>query len=154
MNRDQFSSLAQQIVEIFPNEAVETYFMPCKPKQLARGKLWDAYNNLRTKLSAAGLIQRRPRITNTISKTITINESVEKEIDWNVIQNNNGDWNCVLEIWKATFQARKGELNGDISTASYFEKYKVLQEPNAYELVSNNYFKRTLYACALTLRIP
>lgn len=121
--------------------------MPCKPKQLARGKLWDAYNNLRTKLSAAGLIQRRPRATKTTPTTITSNEITEKEIDWSIIQNNNGDWNCVLEIWKATFHARRGELDSNTSTGNYMEKYKVLQEPNVHELVRKIRYKFKPFLC-------
>lgn len=66
LTRDNFSALAKSIVEIFPNELGGTYFIPYTKNNIARGKLWDAYNNIRTKFSSLGLITRR---TKTVSVT-------------------------------------------------------------------------------------
>lgn len=51
--------LAESIVEIFPTEVKETYYVPFTKGHLARGKLYDAYNNTRARLSASGVIRRR-----------------------------------------------------------------------------------------------
>lgn len=48
-------------MEIFPSELKETYYVPFTKGHLARGKLYDAYNNKRARLSAAGVIKRLPK---------------------------------------------------------------------------------------------
>lgn len=55
--------MASAITETFPDELELVYFVPAAKKRVAKGKLWDAYNNLRTKLSKVKLISRRSKCT-------------------------------------------------------------------------------------------
>lgn len=60
--------LSQLIVEIFPYEVKETYYIAFRKGHIAKGKLYDAYNNYRARLSAAGIIHRRTKTTEKKSK--------------------------------------------------------------------------------------
>lgn len=55
--------MASAIVATFPGELELVYFVPAAKKKVAKGKLWDAYNNIRTKLSKVKLIARRSKGT-------------------------------------------------------------------------------------------
>lgn len=61
MRKDDFQRIAQQIITVFPNEPVETYYIPAQNGKRARGKLWDSYNHLREILASVGFIERRSR---------------------------------------------------------------------------------------------
>lgn len=60
--KDDLLQLSRSIIEVFPSEVRETYYVPFTKGHLAKGKLFDAYNNKRTQLSAAGLINRRENV--------------------------------------------------------------------------------------------
>lgn len=49
------------IIETFPTEMELAYFVPAAKKKIAKGKLWDSYNNFRTKLAKVKLISRRSK---------------------------------------------------------------------------------------------
>lgn len=53
--------MATAIIETFDNELELVYYIPGVKKKPAKGKLWDAYNNYRTKLAKVELISRRSR---------------------------------------------------------------------------------------------
>lgn len=59
--REDFQKIAQLIANIFPNETVDTYFVPAQNGKIAKGKLWDSYNHLRATLANVGFIERRSR---------------------------------------------------------------------------------------------
>lgn len=59
--KEDFHRVAQLIVSVFPTETIETYFVPAQYGKHAKGKLWDAYNNLRSTLASVGFIERRSR---------------------------------------------------------------------------------------------
>lgn len=59
--RAEFMQLAECISEIFPTELKETYYVPFRNGHLPKGKLYDAYNNNRTRLRDAGVIRRRAK---------------------------------------------------------------------------------------------
>ncbi|XP_073827189.1 uncharacterized protein isoform X2 [Musca autumnalis] len=54
LSKDDFSQLAQSIVDIFPMEVKESYFI-----RYSKGKLFDAYYNNRVKLCEAGILKKR-----------------------------------------------------------------------------------------------
>ncbi|XP_058976643.1 uncharacterized protein LOC105261834 [Musca domestica] len=60
--KEVFFKLSQSIIEVFPSEVIETYYVPFTKGHLAKGKLFDSYNNKRTKLSTQGLINRRTNL--------------------------------------------------------------------------------------------
>lgn len=61
-------------MEIFPQEIPHTYYKPYCNGKLSTGKLYDAYNNYRTELSAAGIIKRK--VWKTQSEVIARNDKL------------------------------------------------------------------------------
>ncbi|CAD7080222.1 unnamed protein product [Hermetia illucens] len=61
LQRSDFEKLAGFIVDIFSDEAADTYYRKYSNGKIASGKLYDAYTNQRKKLAKNGLIIRRPR---------------------------------------------------------------------------------------------
>lgn len=59
LDRRDFLYLTELIHEILPQEPKDIYYSPAKFGQTASGKLYDAYNNLRKRLSQSGLLKRR-----------------------------------------------------------------------------------------------
>ncbi|XP_037035568.1 longitudinals lacking protein, isoforms H/M/V isoform X13 [Bradysia coprophila] len=59
--REDFQRIAELIVSLFPTETLETYFIPAQCGKQAKGKLWDAYKNIRSTLASVGFIERRQK---------------------------------------------------------------------------------------------
>lgn len=59
LSRENFENLAKTIVEVFPTEKEITYYKRYQDGQYASGKLWFAYNNLKSELAATGVIERK-----------------------------------------------------------------------------------------------
>lgn len=134
LTKEQFIALSKSIVIIFPSEIPEAYFVPSQRNQLARGKLWDAYNNFRTKLSLAGIIQRRNKINRKIDVCEQSSVNSEEVFNLNLITNEFNNWLETLNVWKETYNVRKAELS-KLGVDQYIDKYKALYQPNANELV-------------------
>ncbi|KAM7357004.1 uncharacterized protein ACRADG_002534 [Cochliomyia hominivorax] len=137
--REEFLQLAQSIVEIFPSEIRETYYVPFTKGRLAKGKLYDAYNNTRARLCASGIIKRRikyrsePTVVTDNSVILGDNDVDENQLE--ALRSGGSDWNSVLELWRKTHYYRQNEFhNENIETIDYMEKYKVLQNEKNYEL--------------------
>ncbi|KAI8114693.1 hypothetical protein CVS40_12959 [Lucilia cuprina] len=126
LQREDFLELSQSIVEIFPSEVKGTYYVPFAKGHLAKGKLYDAYNNARAKLSAAGVIKRRvkskPENINVEELNI-LEDDVENLLE--ILKSGCAEWDLVRENWKKTHLFRQTELkNGELKTIDYMEKYK------------------------------
>lgn len=50
-------------------ESIETYYIPSFRSKIAKGKLYDCYNNTRARLSALGIIKRSARVPRKISRS-------------------------------------------------------------------------------------
>ncbi|XP_023308149.2 uncharacterized protein LOC111689919 isoform X1 [Lucilia cuprina] len=142
--REEFMQLAESIVEIFPSEVKETYYVPFTKGHLARGKLYDAYNNTRARLSASGVRRRRirfrtsPTVSADYSNVLTYAEVEEQKLE--ILKIGNADWNVILEAWEKTHAFRQNEFkNENMEAFEYMEKYKVLQHKNNYQLFEIDY---------------
>ena len=75
MDNNDFEKLANQIVEIFPNECVETYYVPPIKKRDSRdgssgrskGKLVDKYRNLKTFVRGAENLLKNKGVKKQVS---------------------------------------------------------------------------------------
>ncbi|XP_013108451.2 uncharacterized protein LOC106087822 [Stomoxys calcitrans] len=142
LSREEFIQLAQYIVEIFPTEVSETYYVPFRNRHLPKGKLYDAYNNNRTRLRAAGVISKREKL-DTEEKVVE-NSSVDdneafqdfQESDLDILQSPRIEsWDEVVMAWKKSHQYRQNELqNEQINALEYVDKYAVLQNEKCDEL--------------------
>lgn len=68
-------------------EKIETYYIPSHRKQIARGKLYDCYNNTRARLNALGVIKRRE--TNRFNPNRIHGEWMDASNDSNLIYQQN-----------------------------------------------------------------
>lgn len=72
LNRYDFLFLAELIKTIFPQEPKEIYYSVAKFGQKAAGKLYDAYNNYRKKLSQSGFLKRRAYISKAVNSAVIL----------------------------------------------------------------------------------
>ncbi|XP_075160623.1 uncharacterized protein LOC142233553 [Haematobia irritans] len=59
LTRADYIYISDLICKLFPQEPKDIYYSPAKFGQKASGKLYDAYNNLRKRLSKSGFLKRR-----------------------------------------------------------------------------------------------
>ncbi|XP_073822260.1 uncharacterized protein [Musca autumnalis] len=138
--KEDFLQLSQSIVEIFSLEIKETYYIPYSKGQLAKGKLFDAYNNHRSKLVAAGLLTRRA-ITrsnnNEQDESLTrISETISPD-ELEVLIAMDSDWNTIKDLWRKSYAHRRKELISDkISAQVYLNRYNISKlNENFYDLL-------------------
>ncbi|XP_073830005.1 uncharacterized protein isoform X2 [Musca autumnalis] len=133
LKREDFEALAESIVQIFYTELASAYFLPAVNSCIARGKLWSAYNNKKTSLSADGIISRRPR--RELKRKPTAPFSSEAD-SIQYLTENTSDLPTIILKWKETHLYRRNELKGNISTFEYISKYPVLQGNNGIHLTA------------------
>ncbi|XP_061390593.1 uncharacterized protein LOC133325908 isoform X2 [Musca vetustissima] len=131
--KDDLLQLSRSIIEVFPSEVGETYYV-----LLTKGKLFDAYNNKRTQLSAAGLINRRENLKKKSNHT-QLSEDHETGIsadELKILETTNVDWNKTRELWIKSHSYRQNELqNNELSTIDYIQKYNIHLNENFHELL-------------------
>lgn len=59
----ELTKVSAAIVERFPTELASSYYVPSSKGKSSQGKLYDAYNSLRTDLAEVKLITRREKTT-------------------------------------------------------------------------------------------
>ncbi|XP_073822254.1 uncharacterized protein isoform X2 [Musca autumnalis] len=134
--KEDFVQLSQSIVAIFPLEIKETYYIPYSKGQLAKGKLYDAYNNHKFKLSAAGLLTRRgikKSNNNEHDESLTrISETISPD-ELEVLLAMDSDWNTIKDLWRKSYSHRRKELiNDKISTQVYLNRYNISKLNESY----------------------
>ncbi|XP_075159108.1 uncharacterized protein LOC142232255 [Haematobia irritans] len=148
ITREEFIQLTKYIVEIFPSELRETYYVPFAKGQLPKGKLYDAYNNNRTRLRAAGVIRRRakadPDDSSMDNSTLYDGDSGQFTFDESEIEilkyPENSSWDVVETTWTKSHRYRQNELhNAKMNILDYIDKYKVLQNEKCHELIGIDY---------------
>ncbi|XP_075159113.1 uncharacterized protein LOC142232258 isoform X2 [Haematobia irritans] len=142
LGRDDFIQLAKYIVELFPTEIRETYYVPCIKGHLQKGKLYDAYNNRRSRLRAAGLIKRGFRArtednsmdNSTASEGDNVEEFDIKELE--ILKSSKVEaWHEVLTMWEKSFHYRQKQLQDEnMQPMEYIAKYNVLLNEKCHEL--------------------
>ncbi|XP_073826088.1 uncharacterized protein [Musca autumnalis] len=138
--KQHYLHLSQAIVDIFPLETKETYYIPYSKGKMTKGKLYDAYTNHRTKLCAAGLITRRsnsrPKKNGYDESLTRINETITPhELD--ILIAMDSDWNAIKDLWRKSYSHRRKELlNDKISTQIYLNHYNIPKlNENYYDLL-------------------
>lgn len=129
-----FYDITDEILEIFPNEKRETYFIApiykresiSNVSKRARGRLPDMFHN---KLR---LFRRMSGYTslNKSRKSLQqepVSDDVNESLQWLA---HNKDFNEIEEHWRKTAKARQEQLRqGDGNVCSYLKKYSVLIDP-------------------------
>lgn len=138
---ERLEELASEICEIFASERKNVYFVPyCnKPRSLATGKLWAAYNKLKSKVKIALKETNSPPTNN-------IEASKELQLKINTLKSCKDEselqWQEIVEIWSATSSFRLSQLVNSESKnhlSEYFSEYPVLTFLNGFKLFEKDF---------------
>ncbi|KAH0552039.1 hypothetical protein KQX54_004478 [Cotesia glomerata] len=142
----RFVELSQLIVDLFPTEVKETYYIPysydkaTKSKILPKGKFHSKYNNgYRANLLASGAIVKKTatkRKRNEISGSVHLgftsdlkseltDEEYAEKVKW--LKENIDSWAEVKKLWADTSKKRISHLLADTSMNHYIESFTVLK---------------------------
>ncbi|XP_073822426.1 uncharacterized protein isoform X2 [Musca autumnalis] len=136
--KEEFEKLSQSIIDVFPSEVIETYYVPYTKGHLAKGKLFDAYNNKRTKLSSQGLINRRTNLKKNLNQDPLppIQDTGVTPEELELLQTVGLDLDKTKDLWIKSHSCRQAELqNNNLSTLDYIKKYNINLNENFYELL-------------------
>ncbi|XP_023310085.1 uncharacterized protein LOC108905534 isoform X1 [Anoplophora glabripennis] len=139
---------AQEIVELFPGERLESYFIPyskktySKDKILPRGKLYSRWVNCKRALTIAKFDkpsegQRKDKDDQGIS-IVDITEN-EKVCYNSLLQPENSIWEETLKDWRSTFNIRMLKLKSLESGLIYFHTFPALKQPMGYKLFEEDF---------------
>lgn len=132
--------LAGIICELFPTEAIGTYFSPSKKGESPTGKLFSCYSNLRNALSSVGIIARETRKSSASAvrvETVVVRDD-QLDIDDLLLlleQEDIADKDSLTAAWAETAEHRDKLLESEISTRDYLHKFPVLKDQEGVELV-------------------
>lgn len=142
MRAEVFQEAAEEIVNLFPGEVKETYFIPyCSGKiglrQPAKGKLWSRYVNVRAALRIANQSALKLEIA-PLSEVNNQCDIYNKEVenDMTFLKHAIEPYPRILKAWENTFQHRK-TLYRDCDLDVVFKEFPCLKEQFGLELVSN-----------------
>lgn len=145
MSSHNLKYLADILVEIFPTEVKETYFIPSEKGRNATGKLYNAYVNTRAEIIDSGLLGTNRRNTERSDKSDSPMKSqpskslvtpeqfsgalaVCQSLDFKNLQQ-------LFEKWDSSYHQRQNILK-DRSALEYFNMFPYLKESSGYKLVS------------------
>lgn len=140
-----FTHLADTLIEIFPTEVFETYFIRSIKGKSAAGKLYNAFVNTRAEIADSGLLQTVKRNVNRSEKvkdpkmkiqTYTPSPTICKFPDaMNICQSANFDNpKRLMEMWDSCYDHRQSILH-EKPVLSYFNMFPYLKESNGFKLV-------------------
>ncbi|XP_075159118.1 uncharacterized protein LOC142232263 isoform X2 [Haematobia irritans] len=143
LTREDFMELAKSIAEVFPLEIPETYYVPSIKKQIQKGKLYDAYNQSRTRLRAAGIIKRRHKFDtdqHSVEKSSSSEEEQVDDFDTKELEllnpSKNESWDTVLTTWKKSHRYRQNQLKTrNMQPTLYIVEYSILLNAKWHELI-------------------
>lgn len=146
LSRIDYERISNVIVQYFPSEDIDTYYVPAASRAKARGKLFDAFNHQRSKLFALGIIKHKstdapPDVPEILEEEEFIEgvqdlfREEELRVDLNFLETHIGPWDEIRDAWLRTADRRRTILN-DFTIDAYLNKFPCLRTNNAGELVS------------------
>lgn len=143
MRKPDFERISILIEKRFTLEAASSYYIKASKKKRASGKLYDAYQHLRSDLIKVGLATRNAyRERQTQGDTVEPDETDDTEVDENqlaldiaFLEAHAGPWEEVTIAWVRTCEVRLNTLKG-VSVGDYINTYPALYTNQGLELVS------------------
>lgn len=131
INKDLFSSLADDICKIFPSECRDIYFLQFNngKRNITSGKLVDRYRNQRHYVNS-----RMPKLVTETPKPKSV--SIDTEAKMLFLQHSTEPWTVVLEYWNDTIQVRQDQRLIEEPAYLFLEKWPTLKHSLGYLLVS------------------
>ncbi|XP_066586857.1 uncharacterized protein [Prorops nasuta] len=155
LSSTDLSNVSDSIVEIFPNEEKEVYFVPAIKKKCSgfkksipcRGKLVNKYRNC---------LHQFKMLTNVDDSTKDVVTEVEdladehKSKEW--LKRNLAPWNMVEFNWECSYMLRRNEfLHDDATIEKMIEDWPILKHPHAYKLIKFDFNKLQITDSFLSL---
>ncbi|XP_011858271.1 PREDICTED: uncharacterized protein LOC105555840 [Vollenhovia emeryi] len=146
LTNDDFDSISNDIIEVFPKEVKETYYIPpirkCNSKDnrcsVARGKLVDKYKNKITFLRTAGILPRC-RIRKGFCEN-NVEELNSADLIW--LENNLDPWEEVIEKWDKTFSSRQKIFMSQENVKQILLKCPIIKNSKGFLLIENDFKKK------------
>ncbi|KAL7633104.1 UNVERIFIED_CONTAM: hypothetical protein RMT77_016474 [Armadillidium vulgare] len=142
LKRNDFLYAAQCIIDLFPFERKETYYIPSgNSSRFARGKLVDKYRNKRNSLRKAGVIKKKRNDTlQCETPSVPCNEEILEKKTW--LTHNIEPWDKVILFWKETASTRANSLLSSSSNLkNIFNDWPISKHPHGYHLVEIDFEK-------------
>ncbi|XP_031329003.1 uncharacterized protein LOC116160029 isoform X1 [Photinus pyralis] len=134
---DTFLEAAKEIINLFPTEKIETYYIPYSPpkgslrRQPARGKLWSRYVNVRAALRLAD----KYKVTDENKENLVLEEENDKyEHDLAFLKVAVEPQQRVAQCWESTFRIRQKRYKSE-PIETYFEAFPSLKLQFGIELL-------------------
>uniref|UniRef100_A0A2S2R4Y8 SAM domain-containing protein n=1 Tax=Sipha flava TaxID=143950 RepID=A0A2S2R4Y8_9HEMI len=134
--------LSLNIVQLFPNESVHTYFIPYKKEnghiRPNRGKLWDRYCNVRKDIR-----KLNDNISNKSDRIIYSTDNIadqgviENDILW--LKNNLEPMNILMDKWKNTRDYRYNKMIICQEELYYFKEFPSIRDSQGYQLIEMDF---------------
>ncbi|KAM7350821.1 uncharacterized protein ACRADG_009264 isoform 2-T2 [Cochliomyia hominivorax] len=131
--------VVNEILEIFPNEIREYYFVQRKGKTNPSGKLWDKYVNQRAK-RARFLIKPKEHMEMLDSRSqdeeiAKFDESVLLSIK-SSLANDVSNWDDVKDKWERTFKLRQKQLKSSEEIYRFLSEWPLYSNVKCVELIN------------------
>ncbi|XP_044765669.1 uncharacterized protein LOC123321926 [Coccinella septempunctata] len=158
LTNSDYSILSQKIVEVFPSEITEVYYLaPVKKKDspinkpgLAKGKLVDKFRNRLTFFREARILPSR---TNSEVLSSSIQEAEEEHVedqslDYHIqwLYHNREPLEDVYKHWDSLFSSRRQKLlkeGGDLT--EFYKEYPILKESICLSLIEKKKSKKSIF---------
>ncbi|KAJ8924941.1 hypothetical protein NQ315_001104 [Exocentrus adspersus] len=136
---------AEEIVELFPGERMESYYIPYannkQNKSHPKGKLYSRYINSKRALTIAKAENASEDKGSRKSKASTVTEN--EMVSYNaLLEPTNRDLNETLNHWRNTFKIRMLKLLSFDSQLDYFRTFPCLSQPFGYKMLENDFYMK------------
>lgn len=129
---NMFLELAEEIVYIFPTEAVSTYYYFNRNiSKNIKGKLIDRYKNERQYRQKNK--PKNERIVN-IEQPPMVSDDIQSKINW--LRNSQEPWRQVQQYWLQTYDVHYGDFIGQKQLPELVNAWPLLKHAKGYTLVS------------------
>ncbi|XP_044752694.1 uncharacterized protein LOC123312369 [Coccinella septempunctata] len=136
IKREAFVKVCEEIVQLFPNEVTETYYIPYVSskhglrKQAARGKLWSRYLNVRALLR---MTSDPKKIESEVEGEREDSDELKNDLIF--LESAVEPFVRILESWERTFDYRQNLFKEpSFEIDKIFNKFPCLKMPYALEL--------------------
>ncbi|KAJ8958188.1 hypothetical protein NQ318_006130, partial [Aromia moschata] len=140
---------AEEIVELFPSERLESYFIPYSrktgstDKTLPRGKLYSRWVNCKRALTIAKTDKYEGALRADVAPSPQIIITEKERASYNSLLFSTGDSiEQVMKDWKLSYNMRMMKMKTFDTPLAYFSTFPALKQPLGYKLLVEDFNTR------------
>ncbi|XP_071580336.1 uncharacterized protein [Temnothorax nylanderi] len=149
LNNALADMIVTMIINTFPSEAANTYYIPPIAKKdsssnksiPARGKLMSMWRNRQSqyKKLLVKVTNEAKAANDQSTEPETIQDDIQDALDW--LQKNQAPWDLVLDHWKKTsaYRTKALQQSTDKNLVDIFETWKLYKHPSGHELIDADF---------------